>query len=142
MAWAQKDESSHKERAPLLQQVYRGPWFPRPPQTKGRYAGEQRFVMFDDKTALAIIHCAFEHASSGSVLLALLWRVQCENPTNQADPVPVSIEELMGMTGYSRRSVYRGVDELASRGMISIDHGGGRGLKSRYRLTGISEWLT
>jgi len=130
-----------KPRPQARQRAYRGPWFPRQLQKTGRFAGQQRFVKFTDEQTLVIMGCCFDGAATWAVLWAMLWKQQSTHPTDADEPVDISIDELMRVTGYSRAAIYRGVVELTSRSMVGRESGGGRHRKSKFRLTDLDEWV-
>jgi hypothetical protein len=132
--------SSSRRRRPVPEQL-RGAWFPRPPQKRGRHAGEPRFATVEDRLALAMMACRFAHAATWPLMWAILWRRQSEKYFDLDQPVPISVDELIQATGYSHASVHRGLAELRARGMLTVQSGGGRHHKSAFRLTDVDQWL-
>jgi hypothetical protein len=86
----------------------------------------------------AIIASGLTRAASWAVLLAIHWR-QRSNIDPDA-PAAISIEEFVSQTRYVRASVYNALRELADRGVVEIERGGGRHHKSSYRLTDHRSW--
>jgi len=91
--------------------------------------------------ALAIMRSHFAHSVSWAILWAILWRQQTASPRDHNEPAAISIDDLIGHTGFSRASVFRGLAELQKRHMVFSALGGGRGQKSLYSLEDLDKWL-
>ena len=109
-------------------------WHPR----TQRGNGKPGFVMTTDELALAIAGARLERPVSWAVLWAIHVRQQRDFGRDQA--VPISVVELCGRTGFSETAVHEALRELAKRGMVVAQRGGGRGRLSAYRLNDPASW--
>jgi hypothetical protein len=112
-------------------------WLPRKP-TK---TGQERFVQLGDRLVLTILHAGLRHVELAA-LLAILWRQRSAYQYKEQPQalVEIGIDELCAETGFRSSAVLAALSKLEARGIIGREMGGGRHLRSSYRVTDPAKW--